>query len=90
MFETGFRLHKNDTKPKLNVKCDCLSHLVLDYIRMIPSQNKYFKRKLNELVLDYIRMIPSQNELHTHNQQPHVLDYIRMIPSQNYSKNITK
>ena len=40
--------------------CNLLA-LVLDYIRMIPSQNVFEMRYRALLVLDYIRMIPSQN-----------------------------
>ena len=36
---------------------------VLDYIRMIPSQNAGLTEKLKDTVLDYIRMIPSQNKV---------------------------
>ena len=38
LLKSGFRLHKNDTKPKLTSN-DYMSFKVIDYIKMIPNQN---------------------------------------------------
>ena len=87
MSSFSFRLHKNDTKPKLKNSPSAFAILiVLDYIRMIPSQNGAINDNNPTPVLDYIRMIPSQNRLCIIVIFLLVLDYIRMIPSQNPAK----
>ena len=56
---------------------------VLDYISMIPLQNKDEQTIHHLLVLDYISMIPLQNYFDENNEKVFVLDYISMIPLQN-------